>query len=163
MVYVTLGTQSTDFSRCLKMVESLVEEKLIQEEVVAQVGYTSYRPNNIKCFDYVSEDEFQRIISEASVIISHAGSGALFSSIKKGKKVIAVARLGQYGEMLNDHQTELVRKLDEEGYILDGTYDLKKAWLQLPSFIPRKNDFQCDIQKRIEEILSEWKITPKKQ
>lgn len=161
MIYITLGTQSTDFTRCMKMVESLINEYNIKEEVIAQVGYTKYMPNNIKCFDYVTENEFQRIVSEASVIISHAGSGALFSAIKKGKKVIAVARLGKYGEMLNDHQTELVKKLTEEGYILDGTYDLKSAWSKLPSFIPRKNDFHCDIERRIRDILVGWKIEKK--
>lgn len=161
MIYVTLGTQSTDFTRCMKMVESLIKEFNIKEEVIAQVGYTKYMPQNIKCFDYVTENEFQRIVSEASVIISHAGSGALFSAIKKGKKVIAIARLGKYGEMLNDHQTELVKKLAEEGYILDGTYDLKSAWLKLPSFIPKKNDFHCNIQRRIEDILVDWKIEKK--
>lgn len=161
MIYVTLGTQSTDFTRCMKMVESLINEFDIKEEVIAQVGYTKYIPHNIKCFDYVTENEFQKIVSEASVIISHAGSGALFSAIKKGKKVIAVARLGKYGEMLNDHQTELVKKLAEEGYILDGTFDLKSAWLKLPSFIPRENDFHCDIQRRIRDILAGWKIEKK--
>lgn len=160
MIYITLGTQGKDFSRCLKMVEELIDEEHIQDEVIAQVGNTSYRPHNIKCFEYVSESDYQRYIAEADVIITHAGSGALFSCIKKGKKAIAVARLAKYREMLDDHQTELVRKLTEGGYILDGTYSVIDAWKKLKDFTPRPNDFQCLLSENIENTLSKWGISP---
>lgn len=163
MIYITLGTQGADFSRCLKMVEQLIEEENIQDEVIAQVGNTVYRPKNIKCFDYVTETEYQKYIAEADVVVTHAGSGALFSCIKKGKKAIAVARLAKYGEMINDHQTELVRKLSEGGYLLDGTYSIKEAWKKVTSFIPRKNDFHCEIAERIEQLLADWRISKKKK
>lgn len=161
MIYITLGTQGADFSRCLKMVEQLIEEENIQDEVIAQVGNTSYRPKNMKCFEYVTETDYQKYIAEADVIVTHAGSGALFSCIKKGKKAIAVARLAKYGEMVNDHQAELVKKLTEGGYLLDGTNDMKDAWRKLKDFTPRANDFTCGIPQRIEEMLDGWGI-PKK-
>lgn len=161
MIYITLGTQGADFSRCLKMVEQLIEEENIQDEVIAQVGNTAYRPKNMKCFEYVTETDYQKYIAEADVIVTHAGSGALFSCIKKGKKAIAVARLAKYGEMVNDHQTELVRKLTEGGYLLDGTYDVRDAWRKVKDFSPRENDFTCGISARIEEVLIEWGIKKK--
>lgn len=158
MIYITLGTQGADFSRCLKMVEELIQKRNITDEMIAQVGSSSYKPQNIKCFDFVQEIDYQRYIQDAEVIITHAGSGALFSSIKKGKKTIAVARLAKYHEMVDDHQTELVRKLTKEGYILDGTYSILDAWDKLPNFTPRKNDFKCSIPNRIEQILAGWGI-----
>lgn len=158
MIYITLGTQGNDFSRCLRMVEQLIEERGIKERVIAQVGNSQYRPQGVVCFDYVSEVDYQKYILEADVIVTHAGSGALFSSIKKGKKTIAVARLRKYGEMDDDHQTELVRKLTNEGYILDGTYSILEAWDKLEGFNPRKNDFECTIPNRIEELLTIWGI-----
>ena len=158
MIYITLGTQGADFSRCLKMVEQLIVDEGIKDEVVAQVGNTIYRPKNMKCFDYVTETEYQKYISKADVVITHAGSGALFSCIKKGKKAIAVARLAKYGEMVNDHQTELVRKLTEEGYLLDGTVDMKEAWRKIDEFTPRANDFECEIPSRIGELLDKWDV-----
>lgn len=161
MIYITLGTQGADFSRCLKMVEQLIEDENIQDEVIAQVGNTAYRPKNMKCFEYVTETDYQKYIAEANVIVTHAGSGALFSCIKKGKKAIAVARLAKYGEMVNDHQTELVRKLTEGGYLLDGTYDMRDAWRKVKDFTPRANDFECGIPERIDVLLKEWGIIPK--
>lgn len=162
MVYVTLGTQNADFSRCLKEVEQLITSGIIKERVVAQVGYTNYRPQGIECIDFIPEAEYQKYIREASVIISHAGSGALFSAIKTEKKIIAVARLAKYGEMLNDHQIELVKKLSEDGYVLDGSYSISKAWERIASFMPRKNDFTCEIDNRIETLLTAWGIPKKK-
>ena len=152
MVFVVLGTQKNQFTRFLDMVEELVKSGEIKEPVVAQIGYTEYKTDLFKCFSMVNEEEFQRYVSEASVIITHSGSGALFSAIKKGKKIIAVARLKKYGEMIDDHQTELVKKLSEEGYILDGTYSLKDAWNMLSSFTPRKYDFS----NTIGEVIANW-------
>lgn len=163
MIYVTLGTQASDFSRCMKMVEELVIETNIKDKVVAQTGYTTYHPASVECFDFVSEEKYQELMENADIVISHAGTGALFSSIKKGKKVIAVARLAKYGEMVNDHQIEIVRKLSGEGYILDGTYDLKIAWEKVSSFTPKKNDFHCEIVERIEQLLADWGISKKEQ
>lgn len=156
MIFITLGTQSCDFSRCLKMVEDMVIEYGITEEIVAQTGHTKYKPSSFRCVDFVSEEKYQDYIENSSVVISHAGTGALFSSIKKGKKIIAVARLKQYGEMLNDHQVEIVRKLSESGYILDGTNSVIDAWKQLQSFIPKVCDFECSLPLEIGKLIDSW-------
>lgn len=156
MIYITLGTQACDFTRCMKMVEELIRKVNIKDKIVAQTGYTSYKPESIECFDFVSEDKYQQLMTEADVVISHAGTGALFSSIKKGKKVIAVARLVKYGEMVNDHQTEIVHKLAGEGYILDGTHSIIEAWNKLDGFIPRECDFKCSLPQEIGKIIDNW-------
>lgn len=158
MIFVTLGTQAKDFSRCLKMIEALVKERVIDEPVFAQTGHTQYKPEGIECVQFITEQEYQAKISEARIVISHAGTGALFSSIALGKTVIAIARLSKYGEMVNDHQTEIVRKLSEGGYIIDGTFDLRSAWDMAQSFKPKESDFKCSLPQRIEEILDEWGI-----
>lgn len=156
MIYITLGTQACDFTRCMKMVEELIRKVVIKDKIVAQTGYTSYKPEGIECFDFVPEDKYQQFMTEADVVISHAGTGALFSSIKKGKKVIAVARLAKYGEMVNDHQTEIVRKLANEGYILDGTHSIVDAWNKLEGFTPRYCDFECAIPQEIGKMIDNW-------
>ena len=158
MVFITLGTQGNQFPRCLQMVEELIDSLHPDQVFIAQLGNTKYKSDKIKCLDFVPETEFKELIGKADVVITHAGSGALFSAIKQGKKAIAVARLKKYNEMLNDHQTELVRKLSEGGYILDGTYSIIEAWKKLDSFIPRACDFECAISNRIEDILDAWGI-----
>ena len=156
MIYITLGTQPCDFSRCLKMIEKLVKSKGIKEEIIAQVGYTSYKPSCMTCYEFIPEKKYQELISNARIIISHAGTGALLSSIKNGKKVIAVARLSEYGEMVNNHQLEITKKLSKEGYILDGTHSLIEAWDAIETFVPRKFDFTNGVAETIGNLIDGW-------
>ena len=156
MVFITLGTQGNQFQRCLKMVEDLIDELHPNQEFVAQLGNTKYKSDKIKCLDFVPEADFKELIGKADIVITHAGSGALFSAIKQGKKAIAVARLHRYKEMTNDHQTELVRKLTEGGYILDGTNSIIDAWKRLDSFTPRVCDFKCSLPEEIGKLIDNW-------
>ena len=156
MVFITLGTQGNQFQRCLKMVEELIDELHPKQEFVAQLGNTKYKTDKIKCLDFVPEADFKELIGKADIVITHAGSGALFSAIKQGKKAIAVARLHRYKEMTNDHQTELVRKLTEGGYILDGTNSIIDAWKRLESFTPRACDFICSLPEEIGKLIDNW-------
>lgn len=156
MIFVTVGTQPNGFLRCLKEVEALIDKYEIKEEIVAQIGNTDFKTEKYKTIPFTSENEFKELIKKASVVITHAGSGAIFNSIKAGKKVIAMARLHDYNEMADNHQTELVRKLADGGYIIDGTYSLIDAWPKLEGFTPRENDFKCEIVPLLDKWISEW-------
>ena len=156
MVVITLGTQGNQFQRCLKMVEDLIDELHPNQEFIAQLGNTKYKSDKIQCLDFVTDADFKELIGKADIVITHAGSGALFSAIKQGKKTIAVARLHKYKEMANDHQTELVRKLTEGGYILDGTNSIIDAWKRLESFTPRACDFICSLPEEIGKLIDNW-------
>lgn len=154
MIFVTVGTQPNGFLRCLKEVESLVINNRIEEEVVAQIGNTKFESSIIKTIPFLGEMEFKEYIKNASVVITHAGSGALFSAIKAGKKTIAMARLHDLNEMADNHQTELVKKLSEGGYILDGTYSLPEAWEKVKDFVPRENDIKNEIVKVLDQYIN---------
>ena len=156
MIFVTVGTQPNGFLRCLKEVELLIEKYNITEEVVAQIGNTDFETDKFKTVRFTGENEFKEYIKNASVVITHAGSGAIFNSIKEGKKVIAMARLHDFNEMADNHQTELVKKLSEGGYIIDGTYSLIKAWPKLEGFTPRTNDFKCEIVPVLDKLIANW-------
>lgn len=156
MIFVTVGTQPNGFFRCLKEVELLIEKYNIAEEVIAQIGHTDFETNKFQTVRFIGENEFREYIEKASVVITHAGSGAIFNSIKVGKKVIAMARLHDFNEMADNHQTELVKKLSEEGYIIDGTYSLVEAWSKLEGFNPRENDFKCEIVPVLDKWIADW-------
>lgn len=156
MIFVTVGTQPNGFLRCLKEVEQLIDKFGITEEVVAQIGNTDFETDKFKTIRFTGENEFKEYIQKASIVISHAGSGALFNSIKAGKKVIAMARLHDFNEMADNHQTELVKKLSEGGYIIDGTYSLVEAWTKLDGFTPRPNDFKCEIVPVLDKWITQW-------
>ena len=158
MIFVTIGTQPNGFLRFLKGVENLINECNIQEEIIAQTGNTDFHTTKYKTIPFLSENEFREYMNKATVVLTHAGSGSLFNAIRAGKKIIAVARLHKYNEMMNDHQLEIVKKLTDEGYILDGTESLVDAWKQLDVFTPRPYDFEShvveELDKYIESVLS---------
>lgn len=156
MIFVTVGTQPNGFLRCLKEVEKLIDTYHIEEEVVAQIGNTDFETTKFKTIPFTSVTEFDELISKASVVITHAGSGAIFGSIKAGKKIIAMARLHDFNEMADNHQIELIKKLSEGGYLIDGTYSLMDAWPKLEGFVPRENDFKCEIVPVLDKWIADW-------
>ena len=46
MVFITLGSQKFQFNRLLKKIDKLLEEKIIKDNVFAQIGYSDYSPLN---------------------------------------------------------------------------------------------------------------------
>lgn len=154
MIFATIGTQKIQFTRFFTELENLIRSEEITEEVIAQTGYTHYKSPCFTSFDFVREEKFSQYIREASLIITHAGYGSLFHAIKEGKKIIAIARLKKYAEMIDDHQLELTKKLSEEGYIIDGTSSLIRAWETAKNFVPRPYDFEHHIVKNLKEYLN---------
>ena len=140
MILVTLGTQNNSFHRLLEEVQKNIDNGKIKEEVVVQSGYTKFNSPNMKILDEVPQDEFAKLVDKADVIITHGGVGSIITAITKGKKVIAVPRLGKYNEHVNDHQTQIVERFAKEKYILElkDFSKLGKMIEKSKSFKPKK-------------------------
>ena len=119
MILVILGTQDKQFPRILKAIDDLIEKGTIKDRVVVQAGQTKYESNNMEILGLLPEPEFNKLMDEADLIITHGGAGTILSAIKKGKRVIACARLAKYKEHHNDHQKQIIKEFSEEGYILE--------------------------------------------
>ena len=140
MILFMLWTQNNSFHRLLEEIDKLINDGLIKEDVVVQAGYTKYESTNMKIFDFISSDELDKLEQQADCIITHGGVGSIISSIEKDKKVIAVPRLKQYGEHVNDHQLDIVQSFDKLGYII-GITDISQlgdALQQIETFEPKK-------------------------
>ena len=140
MILVLLGTQNNSFIRLIEEIEKNIKNGLIKEDVVVQAGYTKYESEHMKIFDFVQLVELEKLQEEASVIITHGGVSSIVSSIKKGKKVIAVSRLKEYKEHVNNHQTEIVDLFDSKGYLI-GIKDvtkLQEAIIKSKNFKPKE-------------------------
>jgi len=120
MIFVTVGTQDKPFNRLLEAINKAIEKKEITDKVVVQCGFTKYNSENMEILEYIPFDKFEEYIENADIIITHGGVGSIISAVKKGKKVVAVARLAKYGEHTNDHQLQIIEKMSKEGYIIDG-------------------------------------------
>ena len=120
MIFVILGTQDKKFPRLLEAIQKKIDEGKIdkKEEIIVQAGSTKYKSNDMKILDYISIDQFEDYIEKADLIICHAGVGTILTALKKNKKIIAAARLKQYGEHVNDHQLQILDNFKNKGYIL---------------------------------------------
>lgn len=140
MILVMLGTQNNSFHRLLEEIEKLIKSGKIKEKVIVQAGYTKYQSSNMEIFNLIPQKQLEEYQKEANLIITHGGVGSIISSLKMGKKVIAVPRLHQYGEHVNDHQKQIVENFDEEGYIIGikDVSELEKAIEKSEKFKPKK-------------------------
>lgn len=118
MILVLLGTFPTEFTRPLSEIEKLLNSGIIREEIIVQNGYTRFDSNYMDLRGFISLKELEQLYEEASLIISHGGSGSIIKGLKLGKKVIAIPRLSKFGEVVDDHQLELVNEFANLGYLL---------------------------------------------
>ena len=119
MIFVSLGTQDKDFSRLLKAIDREIERGVIKEKVIVQAGHTKYESDNMEIFDLLPTDEFNKLIEESSLVITHGGVGNILSAIKRNKPVIAAARLKKFKEHTNDHQKQIIDEFVKQGYIIE--------------------------------------------
>ncbi|SDN05385.1 PssE/Cps14G family polysaccharide biosynthesis glycosyltransferase [Bacillus sp. OK048] len=123
MIFVTLGSQKFQFNRLLEKIDDLIKNEVIKDRVFAQIGASEYIPKNFESVDYMDADDFSGKVGISDIVITHGGTGAIISAVKKEKKVIAVPRLAKYGEHVDDHQLQLLKQFDEMGIIM-ACYDL---------------------------------------
>lgn len=154
MIFVTLGTQDKHFDRLLKAVYKLETN----EKIVAQIGSTEFKSSKpeekFEIHKFLSNEEFEKYMDEARVVITHAGVGTIVYGLKKHKKMIVAARLKKYGEHVNDHQLQILQTFASEGYIipLENFDDLPKL-LEM-EFTPKewKSNNNTFNRKLFEEI-----------
>ena len=129
------------FTRLFKILDELCDEGILDgTQVIAQVGFDNYQSAKYKCFDMIADEDFKRLISESDLVIAHAGTGTVISSIKQKKKVIIFPRMAKYDEHYDDHQLELADLFSRQGYVLQARdkNELKKCILELDEFKPVK-------------------------
>ena len=94
----------------------------------------------MQIFDLIPKEKLEELQEKANLIITHGGVGSIISSIEKDKKVIAVPRIHEFGEHVNNHQKEIVKDFNDKGYIIgiENVEQLKDAILKAKEFKPVK-------------------------
>lgn len=113
MIFVTTGTQ-LPFDRLIRFIDNVAPQ--LNEDVVAQVHHSSYHPQNVKTVGFLPPDEFEKLFSEARLIVSHAGMGTILSALQLGKPIIVFPRIAALGEHRNEHQLATAEKMRKNGW-----------------------------------------------
>lgn len=159
MIFITLGSQKFQFNRLLKCVDNLVESKIIEEEIFAQVGYSDYIPKHYSYKKFLDRNEYMEKVNKCNLVITHGGTGAIIGAIKRGKKVIAIPRLKRFGEHVDDHQVQIVNQFNDMNLIcgIMDTKNLENAVIEVKGqeykqYKSNTNVIISSIEKYIDEI-----------
>ena len=155
MILVLLGTQNNSFYRLLEEVQKCIDEDIIKDKVIVQAGSTKFESKDMEVFNLIEQDKFNILMEQADTIITHGGVGSIVTAVKLGKKVIAVPRLKQYGEHVNDHQIQIVETFSNQGFIkgIKDVSELKETLREIDTFIPNKLESNTE---RIINIIEDF-------
>lgn len=162
MIFVTVGSRNYPFDRLFKKLDELYEKGVLQDEMFAQTGTSTYRPKHYQYKDYISQEEFLQKITEANIVVSHGASGSIMKALNAEKKVIAVTRLEKYGEHINDHQIQNNTAFGSNGYVLVADDELtnldecfRKIYDGTDGLIPWENKDPMAIVNLIDRFIQE--------
>lgn len=116
MIFVTVGSQEP-FDRLIQAVDEWAGSRS-RNDVFAQLGNSSIRPQHIEFTQFLEPADFRRIMREASVIVAHAGMGSIISALELGKQIVVLPRRAHFRETRNDHQVATAERFGAQGRIL---------------------------------------------
>jgi UDP-N-acetylglucosamine transferase subunit ALG13 len=108
VIIVTVGMQ-LGFDRLIAAMDTLAPELGIP--VIAQTGKGAYQPRNMEARVKIAPSEFEALVGEARLIVSHAGIGTVLTAARCQKPILLMPRRADFGEHRNDHQLATVGKL----------------------------------------------------
>jgi len=143
MILVVLGTWGMPFARPLAEIEGLLASGRLTGPVLVQCGHTNFATSRMTLTPFFERDVLERQYEEASLVICQAGVGSIMLGLRKGRKVIAIARRRQFDEHIDDHQTEILDVFSKSGFILPwaGTGDLAEVLDRAADFTPARYPF----------------------
>lgn len=109
MILVTVGTQ-LPFDRMIRAIDEIAPR--LPTKVFAQIGRSKYQPQNCEYAESVPPMEFDKLLSESSLIVAHAGIGSVLMAQKMDKPLVIMPRRVAMGEHRNDHQMATARALE---------------------------------------------------
>ncbi|CAN4120809.1 unnamed protein product [Withania somnifera] len=123
VVFVTVGT--TCFDALVRAVDTPeVKDELFKKgytNILIQMGRGTYIPskstaeNGSAVLEYFTfSSSIADYLKEASLVISHAGSGSIFETLRLGKPLIVVVN----EDLMDNHQSELAEELAERKHLL---------------------------------------------
>ncbi|WP_125771766.1 PssE/Cps14G family polysaccharide biosynthesis glycosyltransferase [Companilactobacillus furfuricola] len=160
MIFVTVGTHEQPFNRLIQKIDEMVKNKIIQEEVFVQIGYSTYEPKNYKWSKLLSPEEMDYYMKEADTVICHGGPATFMKALSLGKKTIVVPRQKKYDEHVNDHQLVFAERVKDKGYSIipiKNIEDLEDALSKTDSneigFSSNNDKFIQEFEKRIQDLM----------
>lgn len=168
MIFVTVGTHEQPFDRLIECVDRLKEKGIITEEVVMQVGFSTYEPKYCSWSKLFPYEEMVKNVEAARIVITHGGPASFIMPLQIGKTPIVVPRQKKYNEHVNDHQVEFVRAVAERMGTILPVYETGKLGDVIGNYDRyikdvkggmwnHNEEFNAALNAIVEQLLSEKK------
>ncbi|MGH6835322.1 MAG: glycosyltransferase [Candidatus Acidiferrales bacterium] len=114
--FVSVGNAHQPFTRLIHAVTSIA--RALPQPVVVQHGHTPFHSFECSGVTFLDMLAFESAVSEAEVLILHAGAGCVIHALGAGKAPVVMARRAAFGEHVDDHQVEFARELALAGRVV---------------------------------------------
>ena len=157
MILVTVGTHDQGFDRLVRSMDQLASQ--FDERVIIQRGSSTYQPRFAEHFRFTTGQKMASLTHVARVVVSHAAAGTIILSLNYDKPLVLVPRLRKLGEVLDDHQLELAKVLDDAKMAV-AVYDTAGAVLQQAIHMAGRQKIKRagsgQLVKALRRQLQEW-------
>jgi UDP-N-acetylglucosamine transferase subunit ALG13 len=125
--FVSVGNAHQAFTRLLDAIAAIAQS--LPQPVVVQHGHTVFESPICKAVEFLDLVSFEAAVSEADVLILHAGAGSVIHALCTGKVPIVVPRRAEFAEHVDNHQVEFARRLASTGrvVVVDDVRELEAA------------------------------------
>lgn len=134
MIFITVGTHEQQFNRLIKEMDDLKGSGAIAEDVVIQIGYSTYEPVNCCWSKFFSYNEMIAKVNQARIVITHGGPASFLMPLQVGKVPIVVPRIHAFNEHVNDHQVEFVRLVSERMRSILPVFDICQLEIAIKNY-----------------------------
>lgn len=115
--FVSVGNSTQAFPRLLDAVLQ-VATRLPQPVFVQYGACNAFDCPTCDSAPYISMVEFERRVSEATVLIMHAGAGSVIHAVRSGRVPVVMPRSSALGEIVDEHQREFADALGLMGKLV---------------------------------------------
>lgn len=166
MIFVTVGTHEQPFDRLIRCIDELKAERVILDDVLIQIGYSTYEPQFCEWKKLLPYNLMKEYIRNARIVITHGGPASFLEVLQEGKTPIVVPRQKCYGEHVNNHQVEFVKTVSERYGTIIPVFDLAKMEETITEYeklteslsarmISNSVNFNQKLTKIVEDLLKE--------
>lgn len=152
-IFAAVGTQKFSFDRLIDALDNLSEKPDL--DIFVQYG-NSKVPARCPGTAFLSHGEYNEHLANSDVVVIHGGVGTLRAALDAEAHIVAVPRLSEYGEHVDDHQVEITEAFVDQGYVLQclKMTDLENAIrtacaMDFRSFVPEL----CSIEEEIINLM----------
>lgn len=116
-IFIVLGTQKFQLNRLLRKVDELIEQRVLEDTIFAQIGQSDYIPKYYEYERFLDKSDFEKHIASCDLVLTHSGVGTIVTGLLNNKPVLVYPRLKKYGEHIDNHQVEIAKAYSNNGYV----------------------------------------------